>query len=338
MSVTPYSRRSIRRCRQARPRYLMGVGTPADIVRAVGHGIDMFDCVMPTRNARNGHLFTTQGVVRIRNSSHHDDLRPVDAACGCYTCRHYTRAYLRHLDRCNEILGARLNTIHNLTTTWADGAHPIGDRAWPLRRVCADLSRRAGGVRIVVRQQPAGRSGIIARLFSEAPHGRAQQEFPDGLVDRERLGPGRRRRGVRRGCPGGAFVQLLPLLLIFVVFYFLLIRPQAKRAKEHRAMVGALAVGDEVETSGGILGRVTDAARAVPDGRDRRRRAGQGAAPHGQPRPAQGHAQEHLSPREPPDAQLPGLEGLAGRDRVARRGAARAAKRVRRRARAAALA
>jgi queuine tRNA-ribosyltransferase len=97
-----------------RPRYLMGVGTPADIVRAVAHGVDMFDCVMPTRNARNGHLFTSQGVIRIRNSAHQDDLRPLDAACGCYTCRHYTRAYLRHLDRCREILGARLNTIHNL--------------------------------------------------------------------------------------------------------------------------------------------------------------------------------------------------------------------------------
>jgi queuine tRNA-ribosyltransferase len=97
-----------------RPRYLMGVGTPADIVRAVARGIDMFDCVMPTRNARNGHLFTTAGAVRIRNAAHQNDLRPLDPDCACYTCRHYTRAYLRHLDRCKEILGARLNTIHNL--------------------------------------------------------------------------------------------------------------------------------------------------------------------------------------------------------------------------------
>ena len=97
-----------------RPRYLMGVGTPADIVQAVARGIDMFDCVMPTRNARNGHLFTSQGVVKIRNAAHHDDTRPLDPACDCYTCRNYSRAYLRHLDRCNEILGARLNTIHNL--------------------------------------------------------------------------------------------------------------------------------------------------------------------------------------------------------------------------------
>jgi queuine tRNA-ribosyltransferase len=97
-----------------RPRYLMGVGTPADIVQAVQRGIDMFDCVMPTRNARNGHLFTSEGVVKIRNAAHQDDTGPLDPACCCYTCRNYSRAYLRHLDRCNEILGARLNSIHNL--------------------------------------------------------------------------------------------------------------------------------------------------------------------------------------------------------------------------------
>ena len=97
-----------------RPRYLMGVGTPADIVQAVARGIDMFDCVMPTRNARNGHLFTSQGVIKIRNAGHQADTSPLDPECACYTCRNYSRAYLRHLDRCNEILGARLNSIHNL--------------------------------------------------------------------------------------------------------------------------------------------------------------------------------------------------------------------------------
>ncbi len=97
------------------PRYLMGVGTPEDIVEAVARGIDMFDCVLPTRNARNGHLFTHQGVVRIRNAVHADDTGPLDPSCGCYTCAHYSRAYLRHLFKCNEILGARLNTIHNLS-------------------------------------------------------------------------------------------------------------------------------------------------------------------------------------------------------------------------------
>jgi queuine tRNA-ribosyltransferase len=98
-----------------RPRYLMGVGTPQDIVAAVCRGVDMFDCVLPTRNGRNGHLFTRSGVVRIRNACYRDDPGPIDPECGCYTCRNYSRGYLRHLDRCNEILGARLNTIHNLT-------------------------------------------------------------------------------------------------------------------------------------------------------------------------------------------------------------------------------
>jgi queuine tRNA-ribosyltransferase len=97
-----------------KPRYLMGVGKPEDIVDAVVLGVDMFDCVMPTRNARNGHLFTQYGDVKIRNAKYQNDPRPLDETCGCYTCRHYSRAYLRHLDKTGEILGARLNTIHNL--------------------------------------------------------------------------------------------------------------------------------------------------------------------------------------------------------------------------------
>ncbi len=97
-----------------RPRYLMGVGFPEDIIAAVARGIDMFDCVIPTRHARNGHLFTQDGVINIRNSSHASDLSPVDPRCGCYSCANYSRSYLRHLDRCKEILGSRLNTLHNL--------------------------------------------------------------------------------------------------------------------------------------------------------------------------------------------------------------------------------
>lgn len=97
-----------------RPRYLMGVGTPADIVHAVAQGVDMFDCVLPTRNARNGWLFTRNGVIKLRNSQYRLDTAPPDEQCGCYTCRHFTRAYLHHLQRINEILGARLNTLHNL--------------------------------------------------------------------------------------------------------------------------------------------------------------------------------------------------------------------------------
>ncbi len=97
-----------------RPRYLMGVGRPEDIVEAVRRGVDMFDCVMPTRNARNGFLYTRQGILRIRNARYRDDTGPVDPGCGCYTCRNYSRAYLKHLDKCGEILGPRLATIHNL--------------------------------------------------------------------------------------------------------------------------------------------------------------------------------------------------------------------------------
>lgn len=97
-----------------RPRYLMGVGTPADIVEGVRRGVDMFDCVMPTRNARNGHLFTSTGVIRIRNAGHRHDNSPLDAECDCYTCRNFSRAYLHHLDKCKEMLSSQLNTIHNL--------------------------------------------------------------------------------------------------------------------------------------------------------------------------------------------------------------------------------
>jgi queuine tRNA-ribosyltransferase len=97
-----------------KPRYLMGVGTPEDIVYAVAQGIDMFDCVLPTRNARNGHLFTRFGDLRIRNACYRQDTRPLDETCGCYCCRNFSRAYLHHLQRVGEILGARLNTIHNL--------------------------------------------------------------------------------------------------------------------------------------------------------------------------------------------------------------------------------
>jgi queuine tRNA-ribosyltransferase len=96
------------------PRYLMGVGKPGDIVEAVRRGIDMFDCVMPSRNARNGHLFVTEGVIKIRNAKYRADTSPLDANCQCYTCQHFSRAYLHHLDKCNEMLGAQLNTIHNL--------------------------------------------------------------------------------------------------------------------------------------------------------------------------------------------------------------------------------
>jgi queuine tRNA-ribosyltransferase len=97
-----------------KPRYVMGIGTPEDLVDAVSRGMDMFDCVMPTRNARNGWLFTRFGDIKIRNAKHREDVNPLDDTCACYTCQTATRAYLHHLQRTNEILGARFNTIHNL--------------------------------------------------------------------------------------------------------------------------------------------------------------------------------------------------------------------------------
>lgn len=98
-----------------KPRYLMGVGKPEDLIYAVLAGVDMFDCVMPTRNARNGHLFTSEGVVKIRNAKHKDDTSPLDPQCSCYTCENFSRSYLYHLDKTREILGSQLNTIHNLS-------------------------------------------------------------------------------------------------------------------------------------------------------------------------------------------------------------------------------
>lgn len=97
-----------------KPRYLMGVGRPEDIVEAVRRGVDMFDCVMPTRNARNGYLFTSTGIVKIRNARHRHDTLPLDERCDCYTCKNFSRSYLHHLDKCGEMLGAQLSTIHNL--------------------------------------------------------------------------------------------------------------------------------------------------------------------------------------------------------------------------------
>ncbi len=124
------------------PRYLMGVGTPEDIVAAVSRGIDMFDCVMPTRHARNGWLFTHSGTVKIRNACYRTDEGPLDPLCDCYTCRNFSRAYLYHLDKCHEILGARLNTLHNLHyyQTLMAGLREAIDAGW-LEGFLADFRR-----------------------------------------------------------------------------------------------------------------------------------------------------------------------------------------------------
>jgi queuine tRNA-ribosyltransferase len=138
-----------------KPRYLMGVGRPEDIIEAVRRGIDMFDCVMPTRHARNAHLFTRSGVVNIRNAAHRLDTGPIEEGCDCYTCRHFSRSYLRHLDKCGEILGAHLNTVHNLyfyqrlmaEIRAAIEAQAFADyaEAFYARRAAAQLGLDAGG-------------------------------------------------------------------------------------------------------------------------------------------------------------------------------------------------
>jgi len=139
-----------------RPRYLMGVGTPQDIVAAVAAGIDLFDCVLPTRNARNGWIYTRRGVVKLKNARYRDDVKPLDAECGCFTCSHFSRAYLHHLQRVNEILGARLNTLHNLFHYQALMASLRGDRARSSRRF-------QGGIRVGV-----GRIGVEFAIFPGA--------------------------------------------------------------------------------------------------------------------------------------------------------------------------
>ncbi len=129
-----------------KPRYLMGVGTPEDLVEGVAQGVDMFDCVMPTRNARNGHLFTRFGDLKIRNARHKSDERPLDETCSCYTCKNFSRAYLHHLDRCGEMLGPMLTTIHNLhyylnLMQEVRDALDAGDFAGFARRFKADRAR-----------------------------------------------------------------------------------------------------------------------------------------------------------------------------------------------------
>jgi queuine tRNA-ribosyltransferase len=143
-----------------KPRYLMGVGTPQDIVYAVSQGIDMFDCVMPTRNARNAHIFTSKGLLRLRNQRYRRDIRPLDENCGCYTCQNFSRAYLYHLDKCREMLGAQLNTIHNLhyyQDLMADlrGAIQAGELAQFIAQFEADQTRLAAEIDAELAKEPA---------------------------------------------------------------------------------------------------------------------------------------------------------------------------------------
>ena len=143
-----------------KPRYLMGVGTPQDIVYAVSQGIDMFDCVMPTRNARNAHIFTSKGLLRLRNQRYRRDTRPLDENCSCYTCQNFSRAYLYHLDKCREMLGAQLNTIHNLhyyqdLMAGLRGAIQAGELAQFIAQFEADQTRLAAEIDAELAKEPA---------------------------------------------------------------------------------------------------------------------------------------------------------------------------------------
>lgn len=143
-----------------KPRYLMGVGTPQDIVYAVSQGIDMFDCVMPTRNARNAHIFTSKGLLRLRNQRYRRDTRPLDENCGCYTCQNFSRAYLYHLDKCREMLGAQLNTIHNLhyyqdLMAGLRGAIQAGELVQFIAQFEADQTRLAAEIDAELAKEPA---------------------------------------------------------------------------------------------------------------------------------------------------------------------------------------
>ena len=250
------------------PRYLMGVGKPEDLVAGVERGVDMFDCVMPTRNARNGHLFTARGDVRLKNARYRDDLGPVDPDCTCDTCRRFTRSYLYHLGKCNEILGARLNTVHNihyyqtlmrgLRDAIADGRlaafvrefHEPGARAAPE----PDAARRPAG-----RLRSTGSAGRRRGREPIAPAGGPCDNRPFSRTENPTMSflISDAHAQAAAAPPGGGLLTFLPLVLMLAVFYFLMIRPQQKRMKEHREMVGALKKGDEVVTNGGLGGTVT---------------------------------------------------------------------------------
>ena len=242
-----------------RPRYLMGVGTPEDLVAGVAAGIDMFDCVLPTRNARNGWLFTRYGDVKIRNARHKADTGPVDPTCGCHACRHFSRSYLHHLQRVNEILGARLATIHNL--------HYYHVLMAELRDAIA--AGHPAGLRRPIPGGPGPHARIVSFPQASWPAHGAGRSCPANRPGQGGTAGPRTATGgpfvlispayaqAAGSMPGGDFMTFLPMIAIFVVFYFLLIRPQQKRAKETKAMLEALQKGDEVVTAGGIVGKIS---------------------------------------------------------------------------------
>ncbi|MFQ9873100.1 MAG: preprotein translocase subunit YajC, partial [Oscillospiraceae bacterium] len=227
-----------------KPRYLMGVGTPSNIIEAVWRGVDLFDCVMPSRNARHGHLFTWEGIRNLNNAKYARDDAPIEPGCNCPTCRSHSRAYLHHLIKAKEMLGMRLAVAHNLY---------FYNTLLEQIRLALDENRLHSSGRVF----PASVHKIYAAAKAVAIPGQTAiivlLTFLEVLNLMTQL--------LTTAESGGSswvvlLVQLLPIVLIMVVFYFLLIRPQKKQEKQVQKMRASLEVGDEVVTSGGIIGRV----------------------------------------------------------------------------------
>ena len=264
------------------PRYLMGVGTPDDIVEAVRRGIDMFDCVMPTRNARNGHLFVPDGVVRIRNARHRDDTGPWMPTIA--------------------VAIPAATTAAPTCTTWIAAAR-FSARAWPPSTTCTITRALMRGLREAIEagtlaalHQPTLLSAVkpLARPRARC-HNRAASRYSPLRLGVSSMGFFIS-DAYAQGGPGGAapYGDIMFLILLFAVFYFLLIRPQQKRAKEHKKMVEAVAKGDEVVTNGGVLGKVVEVGESFSDRDHRRGRRCEAAAKLRCGDLAQGNHQIHL--------------------------------------------
>jgi queuine tRNA-ribosyltransferase len=216
----------------AQPRYLMGVGRPPDLVEAVAAGVDLFDCVLPTRHARTGQAFTRQGVLVIRNAAHARDPRPLDPDCPCYACRSFSRAYLRHLFLARELTVYRLLTLHNLTFylgLMAEARAAITSGALGALRRDA---RRRGGHRAGGRSAGAGGVTVTHLVYAMA------SPPPGG------------------GGPGSILIQMAPIILVLGIFFFLVIRPQQRERKRREEMLSSLKKGDRVVTTGGLIGTI----------------------------------------------------------------------------------
>ena len=203
----------------------MGTGTPEDLVESVARGVDLFDCVLPTRNARNGQLFTSQGRLNIKNARYAEDDRPADPACSCYTCRTCSRAYLRHLFMAGEINAATLNTLHNLNF-YLD----------TMRRIREAIAfGRFESFRGAFRQRL---SRQLARLMVISDFGLvfAMGATPDG---------------------GSPWLQLVPFALVLAIFYFIILLPMKRKQQKVRAFLDNLKVGDRIITTAGIYGQIT---------------------------------------------------------------------------------